>query len=612
MQTLISQAQPAHLFLLLFAPVCVAQSTGPIDLPEKVIAFEGSLGEFSKDVEISEPTDGIRLVTVRLTADKPAELNPLTLKFDFASVDIDGYWNSQQSLDKVNYYRSGFASRASGTAPLLSYYSHRLENRLTVAASDALNPLVFSCQLKEEDVKFYGSIRMFTEKMPPTTSYEITFRFDTRPIAYYEAIDAVRVWWEKMPNMTPARVPDVARRPMYSTWYSYHQNLDADQLVRECRLARELGCYAVILDDGWQTNDSNRGYAYTGDWRPERLTNMKDFVDRIHAEDMKVVLWYSLPFMGEKAENFERFEGKYLHHWKGAKAYVLDPRYPEVRKYMIDTYEKALTEWNLDGFKLDFIGWFKTYGDTQLTSEDGRDFASVAAATDHLMTEISTRLQKLRPDVMLEFRQPYVGPVMRKYGNMFRGVDCPNNASANRNEIANLRLLSGDTAVHSDMFIWRNEESTASAARQILNVMFSVPQLSVRLEEISPGHRDMVRFWLKYWNANREVLLDGEFRPGNPGANYPSLTAVDDEKQITALYETCLACQQDHTIKELDVLNVTKEDSLVVELSNDWKSCNLQIVDAVGKVIQSSTEDLTTGVHRFEVPFSGKLTLTRE
>jgi len=37
--------------------------------------------------------------------------------------------------------------------------------------------------------------------------------------------------------------------------------------------------------------------------------------------------------------------------------YVLDPRYPEVRKfYHRITYVKAIEEWDLDGFKLDFIG----------------------------------------------------------------------------------------------------------------------------------------------------------------------------------------------------------------------------------------------------------------
>lgn len=34
---------------------------------------------------------------------------------------------------------------------------------------------------------------------------------------------------------------------------------------------------------------------------------------------------------------------------------MLDPRYKEVRDFLSALYKKALLEWDLDGFKLDFI-----------------------------------------------------------------------------------------------------------------------------------------------------------------------------------------------------------------------------------------------------------------
>ena len=36
-----------------------------------------------------------------------------------------------------------------------------------------------------------------------------------------------------------------------------------------------------------------------------------------------------------------------------------------------------------------------------------------------------TRLTKIKTDVLIEFRQSYIGPLMRKYGNLFRAGDCP-------------------------------------------------------------------------------------------------------------------------------------------------------------------------------------------
>ena len=33
-----------------------------------------------------------------------------------------------------------------------------------------------------------------------------------------------------------------------------------------------------------------------------------------------------------------------------------------------------------------------------------------------------------------------------------------------------------------------------------------------------PEHRAMIGFYTRYWRANRDVLLDGEFRPSGPMA----------------------------------------------------------------------------------------------
>ena len=52
---------------------------------------------------------------------------------------------------------------------------------------------------------------------------------------------------------------------------------------------------------------------------------------------------------------------------------------------------------------------------------------------------------------MIEFRQSYIGPAIRKYGNIFRAGDCPADILSNRIHTIDLRLTSGSTAVHSDM-----------------------------------------------------------------------------------------------------------------------------------------------------------------
>ena len=65
------------------------------------------------------------------------------------------------------------------------------------------------------------------------------------------------------------------------------------------------------------------------------------------------------------------------------------------------------------------------------------------------------------------------------------------------------------------MFIWRKEEPVEDAAMQILNILYSVPQLSVRLEDIPNSHLDMIRYWFEYWNSNKEVLLEDPVYPAS-------------------------------------------------------------------------------------------------
>ncbi len=588
-----------------------ARSTGvpferiPFDLSR--VKIEGDLKSFTPAWETQIIEDGLQVFILTLRSPRPDVPAPITVAWNFPSLDISAFWNSDIHPDKVNYYKSSITSRASSQAPVITLMNIADINRFTFACSDALNKVSLGCYLREEDARFYCSLKFFDEMTPAMTEYRVKIRIDTRNIPFYAALRDVTDWWAAQENYTPAPVPEHARLPMYSTWYSFHQNLDVEEVMADCRIGKEIGLEAVIVDDGWQTLDSQRGYAYTGDWQPERIPDMREFVDRIHKLDMKFLLWYSVPFIGEHARNVERFKGKYLRYWDGQGAYVMDTRYPDVREFIINTYEKALEDWNLDGFKLDFIGFFRATDETKMTAEEGRDYASVNEAVDRLMTDIMARLRGMKPDIMVEFRQRYIGPLMRKYGNMFRACDCPNNAVVNRYRTTDLRILSGNTAVHSDMFMWHTDEPVESAALQILNILFSVPQLSVRLVQIPQNHLDMARFWIGYWKANRHVLLDGEFVPVNPGAVYPMLRATKDGKTIVGLYNDMPVVCDDSSVSKIDVLNAKRSEAVVLDVQKDMGAVQMDVYDCLGRVQKTEKKELHRGLYKVNVPSSGLL-----
>lgn len=575
------------------------------------ITIDGNLNTFKADIATSVVEKGLELVTISITSKTKEQPPEFTVKWKIPSVDICKYWNPRLSVDRVNYYYNSLTSSSTRYAPVMSFLDQQDHNRFTFAASDGLNRLKLESQLIEEDACFHCEIHFFDEKYPKVNSYSIELLIDRRAKPFYSTLFDVSSWWSQQENYTPSITPDAAKKPMYSTWYSYHQNLDTEELLQECRESKKMGLEAIIIDDGWQTMDNKRGYAYTGDWQPDRMPEIKQFVDEVHTIGMDVILWYSVPFIGQHANNYQRFQGKYLYEWKSQGCSVLDPRYPDVRDFIISTYEEAMIDWSLDGFKLDFIGFFKTSKETDLTAGSGRDYASVNDAVDRLMSDVMKRLTALNPEVMIEFRQPYVGPLMLKYGNMLRAADCPNMETVNKVRVTDIRLLGGDAAVHSDMLMWHYDDPVESAAFQLLNVMFSVPQVSVKLNTLPQEHREMLAFWIKYWNKNRETILLQGFYPQAPDALYPIISAGNDEKMISALYQDQYIINQNLPPK-YDIINAKKSSKVIMYNEASFGKYDYVIYDCKGGVVEENQVNMKLGPCVFQVPASGLLVLKKK
>ncbi len=299
----------------------------------------------------------------------------------------------------------------------------------------------------------------------------------------------------------------------------------------------------LITDDGWQTTH--------GDWEPvpEKFADMRAHVDRVHRRGLKYVLWYAVSFMNEQSRHYPEFRGKYLAagpFWEHRLG-ILDPRFPEVRKFLVDQLAERLVKWNLDGYKIDFIDFFRTYGanvydpaggpdPAAKENYRGRDFQSIPEAAEALVAEIAHRLRAVRPDVLLEFRQPYAGPVPLRYGNMVRANDCPGDPYANRVRTTDLRLTSGTAAVHSDMLKWTPSDDRADAARSILSVLFTTVQYSMVLDTIPQAQKDEIRKWIAFADEHRDALQKGGFRAYRPQSGYPLLEGWSDTERIFAVY----------------------------------------------------------------------------
>ncbi len=579
------------------------------------VTLEKEPDDFAFFISWIQQSDSLIQVQLKLRSPHLAVPGLYRLSWRVPLVDIHGFWRpgNDRSRTLPADWSESFVSQSTTHAPAGCLYNLNGQNRHTWAFSDALNPVEILAGVEEETATFLFRLTLFKVNAP-FKEYEATLRLDTSDRPYFESLKQVVAWWAGQPRYVPAPVPGAARQPMYSTWYSFHQHLIAAEVEEQCRLAQLLGCTALIVDDGWQTANNDRGYAYCGDWEvwTAKIPDMRAHVANVHKLGLKFILWYALPFVGEHSQRFERFKGKYLNYKEELATWVLDPRFPDVREYLINICEAAMHEWDVDGFKLDFVQHFKQPPGEDLSNNfvegangNGRDYKSVPEAVDRLLSDLMARLRQLNPAVLIEFRQPYIGPLMRKYGNMFRAGDCPNDSLSNRIRTLDVRLLAGNSASHSDMLMWHPAEPVESAALQLINILFAVPQISVRLDRLPRDHHKMLGFWLDFWTQHKELLLDGELKPWQPELWFPVVEALNEQEQLIAVYARVVARPGGPLREKIIVVNGTLAEGVFMDFGEDVGRCRLEIKDCMGEQVSYEERNFPAGLVNIGIPPAG-------
>ncbi len=543
-------------------------------------------------------------ITVNMILPQPQIPEKFTIRWYYSAKDSFFTWNPGMMDIHGLYFDWGkkiIKSRLASWMPLQQIISRDGRNKLCIAVSDVDTPIEIGTGIREEDATIECDVSFFTMLTAPKTQYSATIRIDMRDIPYYDSICNVNSWWENECGYKSAYVPESAKMPMDSLWYSFHQNLDKDEILKECKASKEIGMDTVIIDDGWQTDDNNRGYAYCGDWlvAPKKMGDMAELTESLHKIGMKVMLWYSVPFMGIYCDKYEEFKDMLLDDCGDEKTFfALDPRYKKVRDYLCSVYVNAVKEWHLDGLKLDFIDSFILKGKA-LEYDHRRDFQSLEDAIHALMSDVTEKLTAINPEILIEFRQSYVGPSIRKYGNILRVGDCPCDILKNRFNSINLRLTSGKTAVHSDMLMWSMDDTAENAALQIASALYCVPQISVRVDKLPEDHYKMLKFYLDFWKEWRNVLIDGKLTAKNPENEYSSACSILGNKAVITAYTDTVA---ELNTENVVIVNATSQNNLIIKNGKDY---SYKVCNCMGEEVASGT--IEGALCEIRVPVAGML-----
>jgi alpha-galactosidase len=512
-----------------------------------------------------------------------------------------GYWTSRVGVPKSLGSDWFGPTTASLTAEVPAGLLFDAQSRCThaFAVSETVTEVAFRLAVSEEDKRINADVTLTVGSEP------CRVRLYPPGFPYEDVLADIAAWWSQRDPLgaagsLPSHLPTAATQPVYSTWYSMHQHLKQEELDAELMLAADMGMRSVIIDDGWQTIDSQRGYAFTGDWEVagSRFPDLPAHVDRTHSLGMAELLWISLPFVGRESAAARQLEHLLLPD-DGRMARLWDVRLPEARSHLAAICRRLVADHHLDGLKIDFIDQWSSYPSTPTPA--AADTSSYSLGVDLLLAAIVTQLQAVVDNPLIEFRQPYIGPRMMQYGNMFRVADCPANGFQNRVSSIDLRHLIKERAVHADMIMWTATDPAEDAAEQLLCTSFSVPQISMLLSQLPNDHMAMLRQYLTWWAANRDVLLWGQLWAPRPDLGYPVVTAVRGHDSVTISYAS------DSVINvrpgRASIANATGSNRVVVNLTS--AAMVETVTDCIGISRSDGPADLPAGLHPFSLPRGG-------
>lgn len=465
---------------------------------------------------------------------------------------------------------------------------------VAVAASANVRRCRIAGGVREEDGTF--RLRITFADVAVEDGADVVVRFDVSGRTLAAAMADVTAWWIDQLNESPTHpaipaVPDVGRAAVFSTWYASHQSVSAESVEQQAQLGAEAGLEAIIIDDGWQTTDRNRGFAYCGDWNPniEAFPDMAAHVAKVHEAGMKYLLWFGAPLIGRNSTAWTELDGKLLGYSDSLNAGAFDPRFPEVRTLIAGRIARAVTEWDVDGLKIDFIDMWAQF---EAEPKPGTDCDTVDEGAERFLAELLAMTRAVKPDVLIEFRQSYIGPRLWRYGTLLRAGDCPADAAQNRVATLDVRILAGDRAVHADMLMWQPDASPESAGAQLSAILFSVPQISVQLDGLSDVHRSVLAFWLDVTKRWRQVLQFGDLATTGTAERFTQASARDDETRFVAAYADGLVQLTADDTPGLVIVNARPTDGLAVTGLRAG-TARLRIHDCSGTVVADTDIELT-------------------
>lgn len=551
---------------------------------------------------VGDPAEGPRSVR-QIIVDAGAALH---LRLEVALGLAVGYWHPGAGSERtLPADWSGHTSTSLVSwGPVGCLHDAAGNSLFAWAADELVDELEIKFGVSEERKTFVVELRGRATE----TERELTLVTSLEPRPLAEAVGALAAWLADRLSVDPLPVPAVARQPVYSTWYTFTQDLQQATVLAEAKLGAALGCGSVFVDDGWQRLAHGRGYAGCGDWTPDtaKFPDLAQFCADVRAQGAGVVLWIAPLLLGADSEVFADLAGfAPAAVGGGLRCHILDPRHREVREHLAATCRRLVVDFGLDGLKIDFLDQAMIYRGTASSG----DVDDVGEAMRQLLAQIRDELAAAgRSDVAVEFRQPYVSPAIGAYGQILRAGDCPGDAVVNRLSTIDAQLLSADQVVHGDMLMWGPTAGAEAVAQQLYGCWFAVPQISMRLADLAPEQSAALAGLLDLWRRLSPVALDGRLTVHGSERGYDLVRADHPELAQSVIGRYAPVVVDLDRPAAVTILNATADDTVVLRLAEGLGVSGGIVRTAAAAELRRLRAD-TSQLSELSVPPFGSLTI---
>lgn len=551
------------------------------------------------DVEVKPVADFTDTYLLFLTVEAPNQrfaLRDLSIEWTIPIVDMHGLYfcgNPMAELSYLPFWKMRKQTCANRGIPFIALINRNGENRAAFGLFDQITETTITAELSEITRCYSFRLQKPANKdsagqmIPVDGCWKEVLFISVAPQQWHDALKNYVVLSDQTTQPTYMPVPDHAFDPVFCTWTAIHHDVSHDWIMRNARLAADLGFRTWITDDGWFLDNGRfADYSRVGDWMPsaKKFPDFRQHVLAAQELGFRYVLWVA-PFMvGKDSDAAQRYAHLLTTGQEPEGFNNLSPWHDETQEIIAALLERLVRDYNLDGLKIDFLDSISM---RSLRLEGARD-DTLGSSIYHLLQSVTARLLTINPDLLIEYRNSYANLASRSYANIYRSSDVPLNFTLNRWQAVMLRLLTPDRAVHLDPALWHCDDRDENVAAHLINLMVGVPMVSIELDQYPQSHLDLIRYWIGFYNAHRDTLIHGKFEPVLRQGYIPAVHFVGEKETIIALYEDMPISLETHA-ETVWLLNASTRPQINFLTSNLAGEYRVIIRDKFGRIAAEET-----------------------